>query len=78
MKLKVYGITYAIWGSDLKPRMYFLTPEDRERYIADQPADFAFDRLRARRMNAADLEPALRNPWNPDTIIPRAFILRNW
>lgn len=71
MKIAVYGIRYAVFGSDRKPELYFKNEEDREAFLADFKNPF--NRLRAKSIEESALVPALRDAWDEDSIIPGAY-----
>ena len=72
MKITVWGIKQAIWGSDNFRFLYFKTSEERDAFFAT--IDHA-DKLRARKVNEADLHPALRDEWDDGSVIPGAYTI---
>ena len=71
MKITVYGIRYAVFGSDCKSELYFKTKEDRESFLADFKNPF--ERLRGMQVKESSLVPALRDEWDEDSTIPGAY-----
>lgn len=72
MKITVWGIEWAILGSTLSRVIYFKTCEERDAFFST--INHA-DKLRAIKVNEEDLEPALRDEWDEDSVIPGAYTI---
>lgn len=71
MKITVYGIRYAVFGSDRKAELYFKSKETREAFIDSFENPFSL--LRGKRVEESTLTPALRDTWDEDSVIPGAY-----
>lgn len=72
MKIKVYGIELAVFGSDRKQVLYFKTPEERAEYAFRAPNPHSM--LRAKHIEETALT-AYVDPWDERIIYPGAYEL---
>jgi hypothetical protein len=72
MKIKVYGIEIAVFGSDRKHILYFKSSEEREEYASLTPNPYSL--LSAKKIEETALTPYV-DDWNGEIIYRGAYEL---
>ena len=72
MKIKVYGIEIAVFGSDRKNILYFKSSEEREEYASRTPNPYSL--LGVKKIEETALTPYI-DEWSGEIIYQGAYEL---